>query len=149
MDTLFDPANRAALTSRLEALQPSSPRQWGKMNPPQMLAHCSIAMEDACGDTTRKQALIGRILSPFFKSVVLGEKPMRKNAPTNPAFVVADERDFTRERARLTTLVQRFADAGPAAAEGRTHVFFGRLTGDQWGHLAHKHLDHHLRQFGA
>ena len=29
------------------------------------------------------------------------------------------------------------------------HAFFGKLTGEEWGRLMHKHIDHHLRQFGA
>ena len=34
------------------------------------------------------------------------------------------------------------------AAARQTHSFFGRLSGDEWGRLMYKHLDHHLRQFG-
>ncbi len=26
---------------------------------------------------------------------------------------------------------------------------FGKLTGEQWGTLMYKHIDHHLQQFGA
>lgn len=48
----------------------------------------------------------------------------------------------------LSPLVRRRA-LGPEAAGRRQHVFFGRLTGDEWGRLMHKHLDHHLRQFGV
>jgi len=29
------------------------------------------------------------------------------------------------------------------------HAFFGSLTGAEWGVSTYKHLDHHLRQFGA
>jgi Protein of unknown function (DUF1569) len=149
MPTIFDPSDRAALLRRLEALQPSSLRQWGTMNPAQMLAHCSIAMEMACGDTPSKQVLIGRILGPLVRWRVLGDKPLRKNVPTSPLLVVADERDFAGERRRLEALVERFAQAGPSGADDRVHMFFGRLTGDQWGRLMYKHLDHHLRQFTA
>jgi Protein of unknown function (DUF1569) len=149
METLFNPADRAAIVRRLVALQPSSARQWGKMSPAQMLAHCATMMEDACGDAVRKQSLLGTILAPFAKPRVLGDKPMMRNSPTSPAFVVTDERDLARERERLCALIARFGDGGAAAADGRVHVFFGRLTGDQWGRLMYKHLDHHLRQFSA
>jgi len=27
--------------------------------------------------------------------------------------------------------------------------FFGKLSGKEWGELMYKHIDHHLRQFGA
>ncbi len=83
------------------------------------------------------------------KTSVLGEKPFSKNAPTDPAFVMSDPRDFAKEKTRLATVVSRFGEAGPSAADGRVHSFFGRLRGDEWGVLMHKHLDHHLRQFGA
>lgn len=29
------------------------------------------------------------------------------------------------------------------------HPFFGKMTGEDWGHLMYKHLDHHFRQFGV
>jgi hypothetical protein len=149
MQNLFDAADHDAILRRLSALQPSSPRQWGKMNAGQMLAHCAAALEVACGDRTKKQALIGRVLAPFVRASVLGEKPFSRNAPTDPDFKVVDERDFAAERARVAVLVGRFCSRGPSAADGLVHSFFGRLSADQWGRLMFKHLDHHLRQFSA
>jgi len=29
------------------------------------------------------------------------------------------------------------------------HSFLGRLSGEEWGIMMYKHLDHHLRQFGG
>jgi uncharacterized protein DUF1569 len=29
------------------------------------------------------------------------------------------------------------------------HPFFGPMTAKQWAVIAHKHIDHHLRQFGV
>jgi hypothetical protein len=45
--------------------------------------------------------------------------------------------------------VRKFCDAGPAAAAGYPHALLGPLSGEEWGVLQHKHLDHHVRQFGA
>jgi hypothetical protein len=149
MMDLFDPADREAIQRRLSGLHPSSPRQWGKMTAPQMLAHCSVGLEFACGDRVKKQAFLGRLLGPLVRPLVLGEKPFRQNAPTDPDFLIADERDFAEERARLAVLIEKFCVAGRSPADGRVHVFFGRLTAGQWGRLMYKHLDHHLRQFGA
>ena len=42
-----------------------------------------------------------------------------------------------------------FARQGPAAASERTHGFLGRMSGEEWGTYMHKHLDHHLQQFGV
>jgi hypothetical protein len=149
MQTLFDPARQQAILERLDRLQPSSPRQWGKMNAGQMLAHCSIAMEMATGDAPRKQKLIGKILAPFVRSSLLGDKLFSRNSSTDPAFIVTDDRDFAKEKQRLAGLVKLFCQRGPTEAANSKHSFLGRLTGDEWGVMMFKHLDHHLRQFGA
>ena len=149
MKSLFVPADRQSLLQRIEALQPDSARQWGKMNSAQMLCHCAIALETGTGDRPMKQKWIGKILMPFFRSSILGEKPFSRNSPTDPSFVVSDEREFAAERNRLKTLIDRFVERGPAAAGTQTHGFFGRMTGEEWGELMYKHLDHHLQQFGA
>jgi len=63
--------------------------------------------------------------------------------------VVKDDPDFEVERERLCGLIDRFATGGPAACTTHPHAFFGRLTPEQWSMIMYKHLDHHLRQFGA
>jgi hypothetical protein len=149
MKSLFVPADRESLLQRIHALDPGSARQWGKMNPAQMLCHCSRALETGTGDRPMKQKLIGKILMPFFRSSILGKKPFSKNSPTDPTFVVSDEREFAAERARLLGLIDRFVAIGAAKAGAQTHAFFGKMTGDEWGELMYKHIDHHLRQFGG
>jgi len=149
MKTLFDPDDRRAIENRLSSLPAGAVRQWGKMDAAQMLAHCSAALAVGTGDTPRKQALIGRIFGPFVRSSILGEKPFGRNSPTDPTFVVTDPRDFEREKERLVGLVDRFCERGAAGAGPQTHSFLGRISGDDWGVLMYKHLDHHLRQFGA
>jgi hypothetical protein len=149
MQSLFEPSARQSIANRLEALPPAAVRQWGKMDAAQMLAHCSAALEVGTGERPRKQMLIGKILGPFVRKSMLGDKPFSKGSPTDPTFVVGDSRDFAREKERLVELVERFCQAGPAAAGRQMHSFVGRLSGDEWGALMYKHLDHHLRQFGG
>jgi hypothetical protein len=149
MQNLYDPADREALMRRLATLQPSSPRQWGKMSTAQMLAHCAVALEVPCGERVRKQSLIGRVVAPFVRPVVLGEKPFAQNAPTDPDYRISDDRDFSAEKRRVEALVDRFCARGRSAADGAVHPFFGRLDAEQWGRLMYKHLDHHLRQFSV
>jgi hypothetical protein len=148
MKSLFNPADRKSISERLGALESGSSRQWGKMNPAQMLAHCSAAIETATGDRPMKQAFLGKILTPLIRSRVLGEKPFGRNSPTDPTFVIRDERDFGNERQRLIELINRFVQRGPAETGKATHAFFGKLSGDEWGELMYKHIDHHLQQFG-
>jgi hypothetical protein len=146
---LFEPATRADLLARLGRLQPDSPRQWGTMDAPQMLGHCAAALQVATGDTPRPQALIGRLLAWTARKKWLGPEPFSRNSPTDPTFVVKDARDFAIERVRLEALIERFVALGPESAGRQMHSFFGRMTGEEWGCLMAKHLDHHLRQFGV
>lgn len=149
MKSLFDQDARKSISERLASLPADAPRQWGKMDAAQMLAHCSAALAVGTGDAPRRQVLIGRILAPFFRARLLGEKPFGRNSPTDPTFVVSDPRDFEREKTRLLDLVARFCDRGAAGADERTHSFLGRMSGEEWGVMMYKHLDHHLRQFGG
>lgn len=149
MKNLFEPSERQQIVDRLGKLEPGATRQWGKMDPAQMCAHCVAALEVGAGDVVKDHSFIGKVLGRFVKGSLLGEKPFSKNSPTDPGFIVSDPRDFAKERARLVAIVKRFGEAGPSAADGRMHSFFGRLSGDEWGVLMHKHLDHHLRQFGG
>jgi len=149
MKSLFEPEDRNAILTRIAALQAGSQRAWGKMDPAQMMCHCAIAMETGTGDRPMKQKFIGRILMPFFRSSILGQKPFSRNSPTDPTFVVADPRDFEAERKRLVGLIGRMIDRGEETASKQIHPFFGKMTGREWGELMYKHLDHHLQQFGG
>ncbi|HKA36911.1 MAG TPA: DUF1569 domain-containing protein [Thermoanaerobaculia bacterium] len=150
MGNLFDSPDRDSILGRIAKLRPDSPRQWGRMQCAQMLAHCKAALEAGTGDKPRKQVWIGKIVSPFVRRGLLSDrKPFPRNSPTDPAFVVSTEKDLEIERLRLTELIHRFCELGRDNAGRQTHSFFGRMSGDEWGFTMYKHLDHHLRQFGA
>ncbi|GLH71378.1 hypothetical protein GETHPA_29120 [Geothrix rubra] len=149
MMSLFHPPDCDAVRCRFAELHPGGPRLWGRMDAAQMLAHCAKGLEAATTDRPVRQAFLGRLVSPLIRPLVLGDRPFRRNAPTSPLFVVAEPRDFEAEMRRLAHLIDRFVQRGPARAAQVPHVFFGRLSGDQWGRLMYKHLDHHLRQFGV
>lgn len=150
MKNLFDPAAVAEVKQRLTGLRPESPRQWGTMNAAQAVAHCCVGLEMGVGEIRPKRALIGRLLGRIIKPLALGnEKPMRRNTPTVPQMVVSDARELDAERQRLIALIDRFAAGGPAGCTTHPHSFFGPLTPQEWAVLMYKHLDHHLRQFGA
>jgi hypothetical protein len=149
MNSLFNPADRDALAQRFAELEPGAQRQWGKMDPAQMMKHCSIALGDLLGDRPVKQLFIGKLITPFIRSHVFGDKPFRRNSPTDPIYVVSAPQDFEAERTRLATLIDRVVQRGAAKVDGSVHPFFGQLSGEQWGRLIYKHFDHHLRQFGV
>jgi hypothetical protein len=149
MKTLFQPEVLAEVISRIDKLQPASPRQWGKMDVAQMMAHCSVSLDIASGKLNPPRIFIGRLFAPFFKSIYTNDKPFGKNAPTGKQLVIADERDFVREHDQLKAKVRQFQDGGEAQCTRHPHPFFGDLTPYAWGRGMYKHLDHHLRQFGA
>jgi len=149
MESLFVPADREALSLRLAALEADSPRRWGKMDPAQMLHHCACGLEAATGDRPMKQRFLGRLLAPLIKSLALGKRPFGRNSPTDPSFIVKGSRNFDLERTRFATILDRFVQRGPEGAAKATHAFFGKLSGEAWGRLMWKHLDHHMRQFGV
>jgi hypothetical protein len=150
MESLFESGRVDEVQRRLSGLQPDQPRRWGKMNPAQMLAHCSLGLEMAAGEIRPPRALIGRILGPVVKPIALREgEPMRRNSHTAKGLIIEGDMDFESERKRLSGLIDRFAAAGHAGCTAHPHAFFGALTPDEWAVLMYKHLDHHLRQFGA
>lgn len=147
---LFQAGRADEMKQRLQHLKPDSQRQWGKMSPAQMLAHCSAGLEMAAGEIRPSRALIGRIIGPAVKRIAFrDEEPFRRNSPTSKELRMTGEVDFDAERKRLSGLIDRFAESGPSGCTDHPHAFFGSLTPDEWAILMYKHLDHHLRQFGA
>ncbi|MCB9896789.1 MAG: DUF1569 domain-containing protein [Planctomycetes bacterium] len=149
MDSIFDAEGRRALLARLDALRPDTPRQWGTMTPAQALAHLVPPLEVAVGERTLPRSLIGVFLGRLVLKRALSDKPWGHGMPTDASFVVSDERDFESERERVALLLERFGTGGPSGITQGAHPFFGRMTPEQWDRLQWKHVDHHLRQFGA
>jgi Protein of unknown function (DUF1569) len=148
---LFDATVANQVKARLGKLEPQSERRWGKMTSPQMLAHCSVSMQWAVGEVVpEKGALPARLMGRLVKPMVFrNEDPLRRNSPTAKSLIVADERDFAKERERLSDLIDKFLAGGAAACTKNPHSFFGKMTSEEWAILMYKHLDHHLRQFGV
>lgn len=149
MKNLFQREAVDEVTSRIDSLQPPTQRQWGKMDVAQMMAHCSRALDMAAGRLILPRMFIGRLIGPFVKPIYTNEKPLSKNSPTDPKLVVSDQRDFRREQEQLKLKIRQFHEGGEAQCTRHPHPFFGALTPQQWSRGMYKHLDHHLRQFGA
>jgi len=151
MKNLFEAGRADEAKGRIAKLTASSERKWGKMNPAQAMAHCAASLETAVGDSIPPRMFLGRILGGIIKPKALGDDaPMIRNSPTVPAFVMhGSDRDLEKERARVIGLIDRFVAAGPERCTTHPHSFFGHLKAEEWAILMYKHLDHHLRQFGA
>jgi hypothetical protein len=150
MKNLFEAARVDEVKERIACLRPDNERQWGRMTAAQAVAHCTAGFEMALGERLPPRLLIGRIIGGILKPKVFGnDEPMRRNSPTVPGLVMNDDRNLETERERLYEMIDRFAAAGPTGCSKHPHSFFGRLTPEEWATLMYKHLDHHLRQFGA
>ena len=149
MQSIYEPATLAGFTSRIGQLKPNSQRQWGKMNVAQMMAHCSITLEQCLGERTVPRTFLGRILGPLVKSSLTNDKPLKQNIPTDKSFIVSDDQNFETQRERFTKLLTRFSQKGADGMQGRAHPFFGKMSPEEWSSLQVKHTDHHLRQFGV
>lgn len=151
---IFEPDGANTLISRIEQLTPDSQPGWGKMNVAQMLAHCSRPFEtvydpEYAKKYPRPNPFFRFIIKLLVKPIVIGEKPFKKNVRTAPEFIISDERDFVKEKERLTSFIKQVHKEGAAAFHERENHSFGRLTSDEWSMLFYKHTDHHLTQFGV
>ena len=150
MKTLSDPQCKQEILSRVRKVRADSPRQWGKMNAAQAVAHSAASMEWAVGDRTPPRMVLASLLGRVIKKKVLGnDAPFRRNSPTAPDPIVPGQPNIDIERNRLIALIDRFTSSGPSGCTKDPHSFFGPLTPDEWAILTYKHLDHHLRQFGV
>ena len=147
--SIFHPEDRAALVARIRRLSASSKRAWGKMDPGQAAAHCQVPLRVALGEQTIRRGLVGRLFGGMAKKSLLKSDPFKRGLPTDKAFLVRDARDVAVERERLVVLLERLGSGGEASLTKAPHPFFGPLTALEWDRLMWKHLDHHLRQFGA
>lgn len=150
MESLFNKTHNEKIIDRINSLTNASQSQWGKMNVSQMYAHCQVPLKVAYGDVKLKRGLIAVLFGAMIKKkLVKNEKPFDKNLPTDKSFIVVDQREFESEKNKLTDLVKKFEQVGPNGITKDTHPFFGKMTAAEWDIIQWKHLDHHLRQFGA
>ncbi|MDB5252691.1 MAG: hypothetical protein JWP27_1860 [Flaviaesturariibacter sp.] len=148
MKNLFEPAVRQEILGRLDSLTPASTAQWGKMDVAQMCGHCGAPFGIYFGDIKMRRPLIAYIFGASAKRKLFSEKPWPQNLPTAGRFKVTDSRLLDEERAKLAAEIRKFGQ-GPAMNPSPKHPFFGSMSADEWGIFAWRHLDHHLRQFGA
>jgi hypothetical protein len=149
MKNLFEREAVDEVIARIDKLQPATQRQWGKMDVAQMMAHCSAALDMASGHINPPRILIGRLIGPFVKPIYTNEKPLSRSSPTDKTLVVSDQRDFLREQERLKLCLRQFHEGGEEKCTRHPHPFFGALPPQAWSRGMYKHVDHHLRQFGA
>lgn len=150
MKNIFSPDTTAALTQRINQLQPGTKQLWGKMNPAQMLAHCNVIYEMAYEEKHPKPNAFKRaILRLLLKNTVVNETPYKRNSATAPQLKMSSDKNFATEKDRLLQYIRYTESLGAAHFEGLDSHSFGPLSSQEWNNMFYKHLDHHLNQFGV
>ena len=150
MKTLRDEKCRSELTARIKNLSSDAKPSWGRMNVEQMLSHLVQANElpFVASVPDRSNWMSRTVIKPL----VLYVMPIPKDVKTSPA--MDQQQDgrkplgFDVDKAHLVESISKLGTI-PTAHRCLDHPFFGKLSAKQWGRLAYKHMDHHLRQFGV
>ena len=149
MKSIFDKTTKEELVHRINALPEDSKAQWGKMNIYQMLKHCILCEEMYLGKTKYKRAFISYLFGKMaLKNVLKDEKPLGRNTPTLPEIKMTENfiTDIKTEKSKWITLIGEYDQFSNVDF---VHPFFGKVTPEQIGYMAYKHIDHHLRQFNG
>ncbi len=150
LKNVFDNTDVEQLVNRINSLSDTTNGLWGKMDVSQMLAHCNVVYEMTYEDIHPKPKGLKKVLIKLLaKSTVVGKKPYKKNSRTAPQFLITTAKDFTLEKDRIITYINKTQQLGAEHFNNRESHSFGPLTTDEWNILFYKHLDHHLRQFGV
>jgi len=145
--TIYDPTARADLFARIDRLQATAPARWGKFTAPRMVAHLISSIRIALGDEPaafRPSFLSNRLM----RYLVIYVIPWPRGAPTAPEMLARAPESWTSDVAALKDLVER-ASAHATSGRWSVHPGFGDISGRDWGALIHRHVHHHLTQFGV
>jgi hypothetical protein len=147
MHSLWQNEDRETVLRRIASIDDSSQGRWGKMTVDRMLSHLVESMRMAVGEL---QCASKKLPIRYFplKQLILYVLPFPKGSPTAPELLKGAEAPVSVSREELRRLVARFA-AKSGDPQWPEHPAFGKMSRNQWGVLTYRHLDHHLRQFGA
>ena len=137
----------------LDGLPAEATGKWGKMNAQQMVEHLTAMFKISSGK------LMMPLVTPEenllkFKEFLMSEKEFRENTKA-PLQIVPEEPLPLRNESMqdafqvLERSVQEYFTFFNDDAEKKTlHPVFGELNFAEWIQLHHKHVTHHLKQFG-
>jgi hypothetical protein len=152
MKTLASAADREAIVRRLHTVVPESPRRWGRMSAHQMLCHLTDVFRSSMGERRVKSTL--PIVAQVPVRWVAIWLPLRwpRGFPAPPEWdqMIAGTppSNFEQDRSELLRIFARFTEQ-PRTFAWSEHAIFGHLSDREWQRLGYRHMDHHLRQFGA
>jgi len=125
--------------------------RWGKMTVQQMVEHVSMIFKVSTNKIAFPATTAAEHL-PKYREFLLSEKEFRENtkAPFLPSEPLATQCSTMQEA--LTDLeaeVNHFFSYFKDDPERKTlHPVFGQLNFAEWVQFHHKHVKHHMKQFG-
>lgn len=136
---------------RLDKLTPESKRQFGTMDPVQMMRHMRNVHETALEEVSypnKTIPVLGKLVYFVFTRVMTTWPGGKIKAPD--FWTPPPEAEFDEERQKLNASVERFLSALEKDPNKVVqNPFFGKLPLREWSRLNGIHFNHHLRQFGV
>ena len=147
MKSIWQDESRQQLTDRVGRLVSDRRAEWGTFTAPKMICHLADSLKMAMGDLKVASKRLP-IRYPPLKQLIIYVAPFPKGAPTAPELLARKPKAYADDLADVQALLAR---AGSARTTGTwpEHPAFGALSKRAWGVLIYRHMDHHLRQFGA
>ena len=150
MPTVRDEIVRSKLIERVRKLTGNETPKWGKMNTSQMMSHLvqagNLPFMESLPD---KSTFLSRTL---IKPLILYILPMPKGVKVTDDF---DQQvngrkpsEFEADQSQLIDSIEKLGTL-PIDHDCKHHPMFGKMNAKEWALIAHKHVDHHLKQFGA
>ena len=147
MKSIWQDETRRELSDRVGAVAWDRRAEWGKFSAPKMVCHLADSLKMAMGDL-KVPAKRLPIRYPPLKQFIIYLAPFPRSAPTAPELLVRAPREWANDIADVQDLLAR-AGSARTTATWPEHPAFGKLSKRAWGVLIYRHMDHHLRQFGA
>ena len=147
MKSIWQKESRGELNNRLAALAWDRRAAWGKFTTPKMVCHLADSLKMAMGDLKVAPKRLP-IRYPPLKQLIIYVAPFPKGAPTAPELLAREPKAWAHDVEEVQSLLAR-AGSTRTTDSWPEHPAFGKLSRRAWGVLIYRHMDHHLRQFGA
>lgn len=149
MPTIRNETDRAKLIERVGQLKGDEKPLWGRMTVNQMMSHLvqNGDLPFVPGSPDRSNFMSRTLMKPLILHVL----PIPKEIKTSPEM---DQQENGRRPLEFNVdkdlVIKSINKLGTLAVDHDclNHPFFGKLSAAEWAKIAHKHIDHHLRQFG-
>ena len=148
MKTIWETGRQQEIRDRVARLRPDARGVWGKLSAPAMVCHLADSLKMALGDLPVAPKHMP-IRYPPLKQFIIYVAPFPKSAPTAPELLTRSPAAWQADLSELQALVDRLVARGRESSPWPEHPAFGKLSHRAWGVLTYRHMDHHLRQFGA